>query len=438
MSSASYDKFPEVAVSGYANHAAQGWPAVVKKVRERLPPAEKTVLVIDCYPGVRLEELAERFFPGLNATLVLNVETARRDERELQSLLAYNLTNDRVFGVISCHQLTDFFDEAKLTALRERVDAISTGLVIVYGSGAALVHDGDMLIYADMPRWEIQQRMRRGELGNWGADNQHEDMLRRYKRAYFIEWRVFDRHKTPLLKRTDFLLDTTLANQPAIVSGYAFRAGLEQLTTRPFRVVPFFDPGVWGGQWMKRTFDLDPSMPNYAWCFDCVPEENSMFLRFGTVRTEIPAQDLVLLYPRPLLGENVHARFGAEFPIRFDMLDTIGGQNLSLQVHPVTDYIQQQFGMHYTQDESYYILDAEPDAVVYLGVQIGTQPAQMVDALRRAARGEKAFDDARFVNPIPAHKHDHFLIPAGTVHGAGAGTMVLEISATPYIFTFKL
>ncbi|ELY2809910.1 class I mannose-6-phosphate isomerase [Cronobacter sakazakii] len=438
MSSASYDKFPEVAVSGYANHAAQGWPAVVKKVRERLPPAEKTVLVIDCYPGVRLEELAERFFPGLNATLVLNVETARRDERELQSLLAYNLTNDRVFGVISCHQLTDFFDEAKLTALREWVDAISTGLVIVYGSGAALVHDGDMLIYADMPRWEIQQRMRRGELGNWGADNQHEDMLRRYKRAYFIEWRVFDRHKTPLLKRADFLLDTTLANQPAIVSGYAFRAGLEQLTTRPFRVVPFFDPGVWGGQWMKRTFDLDPSMPNYAWCFDCVPEENSLFLRFGTVRTEIPAQDLVLLYPRPLLGENVHARFGAEFPIRFDMLDTIGGQNLSLQVHPVTDYIQQQFGMHYTQDESYYILDAEPDAVVYLGVQTGTQPVQMVDALRRAARGEKAFDDARFVNPIPAHKHDHFLIPAGTVHGAGAGTMVLEISATPYIFTFKL
>ncbi|MDT3541386.1 class I mannose-6-phosphate isomerase [Cronobacter sakazakii] len=438
MSSASYDKFPEVAVSGYANHAAQGWPAVVKKVRERLPPAEKTVLVIDCYPGVRLEELAERFFPGLNATLVLNVETARRDERELQSLLAYNLTNDRVFGVISCHQLTDFFDEAKLTALRERVDAISTGLVIVYGSGAALVHDGDILIYADMPRWEIQQRMRRGELGNWGADNQHEDMLRRYKRAYFIEWRVFDRHKTPLLKRADFLLDTTLANQPAIVSGYAFRAGLEQLTTRPFRVVPFFDPGVWGGQWMKRTFDLDPSMPNYAWCFDCVPEENSLFLRFGTVRTEIPAQDLVLLYPRPLLGENVHARFGAEFPIRFDMLDTIGGQNLSLQVHPVTDYIQQQFGMHYTQDESYYILDAEPDAVVYLGVQTGTQPVQMVDALRRAARGEKAFDDARFVNPIPAHKHDHFLIPAGTVHGAGAGTMVLEISATPYIFTFKL
>ncbi len=61
-----------------------------------------------------------------------------------------------------------------------------------------------------------------------------------------------------------------------------------------------------------------------------------------------------------------------------------------------------------------------------------------MDDLRRAGSGEKPFDDDRFVNQIPAKKHDHFLIPAGTVHCSGAGTMVLEISATPYIFTFKL
>lgn len=54
---------------------------------------------------------------------------------------------------------------------------------------------------------------------------------------------------------------------------------------------------------MKQRFDLDPSAPNYAWCFDCVPEENSLLLRFGNVRIEIPSQDLVLTCPRPLLGE---------------------------------------------------------------------------------------------------------------------------------------
>ncbi|MEX9825841.1 class I mannose-6-phosphate isomerase [Raoultella planticola] len=433
-----YDKFPEVTVQGYDDQAWQGWESLSATLRLSASAASRTVLVVDCYPGVRLDELEQRLLPSLNATRVLNVESARRDEQALHDLLARNLTDDRVFGVLSCHHLEEFFNADKLHQLRQQVDAVTEGLIVIYGPGAALVHPGDVLVYADMPRWEIQQRMRHDGLGNWGADNQDEDILRRYKRAFFIEWRVFDRHKTPLLKRADYLLDTTQKEAPTLVSGEALRAGLQQTTTRPFRVAPFFDPGIWGGQWMKQQFDLDPAAPNYAWCFDCVPEENSLLLRFGQVRIEIPSQNLVLLHPRALLGEKVHARFGAEFPIRFDFLDTIGGQNLSFQVHPVTEYIQQQFGMHYTQDESYYILEAEPQAVVYLGTKTGTEPQAMLDDLKAAARGEKTFDDARFVNQIPARKHDHFLIPAGTVHCSGSGTMVLEISATPYIFTFKL
>ncbi|WP_343647183.1 class I mannose-6-phosphate isomerase [Enterobacter sp.] len=433
-----YDKLPTVAVQGFDDSAWQGWEAITRVLEAKARPRSRTVLVIDCYPGVRMAELEDNVLPRLRPALTINAEAARRDERALHEMLARNLTDDRVFGVLSCHRLGEFFDAARLQALQDRVNQCPEGLIVIYGPGAALVHPGDVLAYADLPRWEIQQRMRSGEMGNWGAENQDEDMLRRYKRAFFVEWRVFDRHKTPLLGRADFLLDTTRTDQPAMVSGEALRAGLAQATTQPFRVVPFFDPGVWGGQWMKQQFDLDPSAPNYAWCFDCVPEENSLLLRFGAVRIEIPSQDLVLLEPRALLGEKVHARFGAEFPIRFDFLDTIGGQNLSFQVHPLTEYIQQQFGMHYTQDESYYILQAEPGAVVYLGTQTGTDPQAMMDDLRRAGRGEKTFDDARFVNQIPAKKHDHFLIPAGTVHCSGAGTLVLEISATPYIFTFKL
>lgn len=189
---------------------------------------------------------------------------------------------------------------------------------------------------------------------------------------------------------------------------------------------------------MKEVCDLDPSKDNYAWCFDCVPEENSLCLKVDDVVIEIPSQDLVLLQPRPLLGEKVHARFGAEFPIRFDFLDTMQGQHLSLQVHPLTEYIQNEFGMHYTQDESYYMLDAGDDASVYLGVKNGVDKKAMLEDLAAAQRGEKSFDDERFINKFPAKKHDHFLIPAGTIHCSGSNAMVLEVSATPYIFTFKL
>jgi mannose-6-phosphate isomerase class I len=134
----------------------------------------------------------------------------------------------------------------------------------------------------------------------------------------------------------------------------------------------------------------------------------------------------------------VYRRFGAEFPIRFDFLDTVGGGNLSLQVHPLTEYIREHFGMAYTQDESYYMLDAEPGAEVYLGLKTGIEPEQMVRDLEIAQRGEADFPAERYVNQFPARKHDHFLIPAGTVHCSGKDSMVLEVSATPYIFTFKL
>ena len=435
-----YDKYPEIAVAGYEDAACAGWDAIARHLLAKVNGQDraKVVLVIDCYHGVDQVELRTQLLEELGPHTLIDVEQARLPEPTVLEMLERFITDDRVFGVMAPHKMVEFFDPAALAHLQRQVAEITKGLVVVMGSGASLVTKGDVRVYADLARWEIQQRLRRKEIGNWGADNTEEDILRRYKRAFFIEWRVFDRHKVAQLPTIDFLLDTNIKGKPTLVTGEALHAALHQAARQPFRVVPFFDPGVWGGQWMKQVCDLDPAPANYAWCFDCVPEENSLYLRFGSVRVEIPSQNLVLCEPRPLLGERVHARFGAEFPIRFDFLDTVEGQHLSLQVHPLTEYIQQEFGMHYTQDESYYMLDAAPDACVYLGTRNGTVPHEMLTELAAAQRGEKPFDDERFINRFPARKHDHFLIPAGTVHCSGAGAMVLEISATPYIFTFKL
>ncbi len=350
------------------------------------------------------------------------------------------LGSDRVFGRMSGITLEDYFDSARLEEMRFAVGrAAQQGSVLVVGTGASFVSaPGATSVYADLARWEIQLRWRREEVGNLGLNNAQDDFLLKYKCGFFAEWRAADRLKKQLLPKIDFLLDTNQPHSPRLISGDVFRQALAQIALRPFRVVPYFDPGPWGGHWMEEVCDLPRDVPNYAWCFDCVPEENSLLLGFGEQRVEVPAIDLVFSQPRALLGEPVYAHFGAEFPIRFDFLDTMGGGNLSLQVHPLTQYIQEKFGMDYTQDESYYLLDAGPDATVYLGIEDNISPQEMTDDLYRAQEGGAAFPAEKYVNRWPARKHDHFLIPAGMIHCSGANSMVLEISATPYIFTFKL
>jgi mannose-6-phosphate isomerase class I len=397
------------------------------------------VFCVECYPGVLEHELREILVQGLQPGRVIATTDLLKCSPAIERLVGDVLGDDRVFGRMNRIQIEDFFDERKLGNARDLVSTWKDGLLLIVGTGAALVApQADVLIYADLARWEIQQRQRRNTIGNFGADNLHESAGLKYKRAFFVDWRAADRLKASLISRVDFWLDT---NQeiPKLVTGKSMREALNQLVHRPFRVVPYFDPGPWGGHWMEEVCDLPKDVPNYAWCFDCVPEENSLLLAFGSTRVEVPAMNLTLLHPRELLGQSVYSRFGAEFPIRFDFLDTMGGGNLSLQVHPRTRYIWDQFGMKYTQDESYYLLDAGEDGSVYLGVKNCISREAMIRELKTAQAEEGGvFRAEEYVNKFPARKHDHFLIPAGTIHCSGKNSMVLEISATPYIFTFKL
>ena len=432
-----YDKFPFVA-AGPAEECSAGWQAVAARLAPRM--GMHRVLCVECYPGVLDQVVATELENRLRAQSVFHAEECLKSPRELRALLDPLLGADRVFGRMSAITLEDYFHESKLSEMSLAVmRAAQQGPVIVVGTGASLLSPPDAtLVYADLARWEIQLRWRRGEIGNLGLENGEEDFAAKYKCGFFVEWRAADRLKRLLLPKIDFLLDTNHPQSPKLISGHALRSALGQTVQRPFRVVPYFDPGPWGGHWMEEVCDLPRDAPNHAWCFDCVPEENSLVLGFGEHRVEVPSINLVFSHPRELLGEAVHGRFGTEFPIRFDFLDTMGGGNLSLQVHPLTEYIQDKFGMHYTQDESYYLLDAGPGATVFLGLKDNISPKALIDDLFRAQEGNEEFPAEKYVNRWPARKHDHFLIPAGTIHCSGAESMVLEISATPYIFTFKL
>ena len=231
-----------------------------------------------------------------------------------KALTARDLGDDPVFAFMNNYELSEFMDERKLDDKRNRLRNAS-GLVLVIGTGATLLAEQwDVLVYCDMARWELQQRQRAGKIANLGLSNLEDRASLKYKRAFFVDWRAADRLKKTLFSKIDFLLDTNDSDIPKLITGEQLAAGLQIAAARPFRVVPFFDPGPWGGQWMKEVCDLPRDAENYAWCFDCVPEENSLLLGFGDVRVEVPSINLVFTHPHELLGEAVHGRFGTEFP----------------------------------------------------------------------------------------------------------------------------
>lgn len=430
-----YDKFPVITAKALADQCTRGWEEICVELNRF--SSGKKIVALECYAGLHDEEIVARLKNDLEGKLLLTT-SCMLNEAEVNELIYPDVTDDELYGYITRLTLNDFFSKDKVDSFRSSLKNAG-GTIFVYGPGATIIADNyDGLIYFDMPRWEGQLRQRRNEVSNLGVSNKTARASLQYKQAFYVDWRVCDRHKKSLLGKWAYVVDTTKTDDPKMASGAAYKNALQQALMQPFRLVPFFDPGPWGGQWMKQYCGLDPSAPNYAWCFDCVPEENSLLINFNGVIFETPSINLVFAHGKKLLGDAVQARFGDEFPIRFDFLDTMGGGNLSLQVHPTNEYIRENFGMAYTQDESYYILDALPGAHVYLGLKETADPERMLAELQEAQDTAGTFDAEKFVATYPARKHDHFLIPAGTIHCSGKDSMVLEISATPYMFTFKL
>lgn len=428
-----YDKRPATIIEGFL---LDGWERTTDHLNKKM--TDYNVLMIECYTGVDHDELVTNL-QSIDHSLFIHTSELMKSEQQVRELTQHYMTDDVLFGIISNLSILDFFDEEKLQEAKDLLAKSNNKQIIILGLGASLLSSEGILVYADMPRWEIQMRMRAGKAKGLGLDNSKEPFSFQYKRGYFNDWRVLDKHKRTLYEQVDFWLDTTIPNEPKLIDKETFSRGMEVTSTKPFRVMPFFDPAPWGGQWMKKVMNLDQSKVNYGWCFDCVPEENSLILKVNNVDFEMPSVNLVYTKSKELLGEPVEARFGKEFPIRFDLLDTFDGGNLSFQVHPTTQFSQENFGIHYTQDESYYMIDAKNDAYVYLGLKNGINKDEMIQDLEKAENTPGfSFDADKYANKIPAKKHDHFLIPAGTVHCSGINGLVLEISSTPNLFTFKM
>jgi mannose-6-phosphate isomerase class I len=335
------------------------------------------------------------------------------------------LAGDPVFGRIF---------EGPLSELLEQLPRVESDarVVVVFGPGAAFV-EHDQLWYADLPKRLSLTAVRSGEAGNLG---QPPDQAGTEQRLLFVDWPVLDRHKQELLPRLDRYVDVRDDESPRSLAGGALRQTLQEVAGRPFRTRPTFLPGPWGGQWLRDKLGIPTDAPNLAWSYELITPESGILLGTNDL-IEVGFELLMAAEGERVLGPELAERFGVSFPIRFDYLDTFGGGDLSIQCHPSEEYMRKTFGLPYTQHETYYVVDTTPGAVIFLGMR---EDADIESFRRDAQRAEDpglALDPGGYLQKHSAVRHRLYLIPAGTPHASGAGNLVLEISATPYLYTLR-
>jgi mannose-6-phosphate isomerase class I len=397
------------------------------------------LVIIDGYHGVSFHEYQEKL-DKLFRTKRLRVkwyptfDYLKPESQIIELCKPFAGGVDPVFGKRTTLDLEDFFRIEELNSIEPDENS---EINVVIGPGASLCKWEGLTIYIDIPKNEIQYRSRSGSTGNLGCFDK-SDPKQVYKRFYFIDWIMLNEHKRNLLPNIDIIADGQHKEVLLWMTGDHFRESLEQMAHSPFRVRPWFEPGAWGGTWIRDKINgLNKDVPNYAWSFELIVPENGIVFESSGLLLEVSFDFLMFAYAKEVLGR-CFDRFKFEFPIRFDFLDTFDGGNLSIQCHPRPEYIKQHCGENFTQEETYYILDTKDHADVYLGFQEDIDPSCFQQTLEESFRDTKPVEIEKFVQKHPASKHDLFLIPYGTIHGSGKNNLVLEISSTPYIFTFKM
>ncbi len=206
---------------------------------------------------------------------------------------------------------------------------------------------------------------------------------------------------------------------------------LHQLIHRP--LIPAADNFTprertpWGGTKIARHYKKWLNLPENqiigeSWEISGHPSFPNRFqfnINDNLVNFTLP--QLLQQFSDAILGKNIAKKFKNQIPLLVKIVDS--ADNLSIQVHPDDHYPRLKSG-EMGKTEAWYILAAEPDAGIYLGLQPMVTRNEFEKALHQGA------DISQLLNFVPVKPGEIYFIPAGTIHAIGKGITLLEPQQT--------
>lgn len=196
---------------------------------------------------------------------------------------------------------------------------------------------------------------------------------------------------------------------------------------KPIIFKPYLKNVIWGGNKICKYKNIPAECENIgeSWEISAVPGFESV-VEYGTYKGTT-LNELVHRFGKELLGEKVERLYNGKFPLLVKIIDA--NDNLSVQVHPNDKLAMQRHGCP-GKTEMWYIIDAQPGAKIYAGLNTAMTPEEYEDRVASHTFAETVSEH----ESVPG---DMFFLPAGRVHAIGAGNLLAEIQQSSDI-TYRI
>ena len=188
----------------------------------------------------------------------------------------------------------------------------------------------------------------------------------------------------------------------------------------PLKFEPILKQTLWGGDKIIPFKHLNENLPNVgeSWEISAVEGSESVVANGADKGLKLP--EMVRKYKEELVGEANYMRFGNKFPLLIKFIDA--KLDLSIQVHP-NDELARKRHNSFGKNEMWYVIAADKGAKLISGFAEQITPKEYKERVYNGTFAE-------VLQTCEIKPGDVFYVPAGRVHGIGAGSFIAEIQQT--------